>query len=59
MYFQGNLGGVDSSTLRYIGLQGDHTHYKREAVHTVYEVLCNGQDICQPEDAHGATSHMH
>lgn len=59
LYFQGNLGDVESSVLSYIGMQGDHTHYKREAVNTVYEVLCNGQDICQPEDAHGATHHMH
>ena len=59
LHLQGNLGDLESSTLRYIGLQGDHTHYKREAVHTVYEVLCNGQDICQPEDAHGTTSHLH
>jgi hypothetical protein len=59
LYFQGNLGGLENSSLRYIGMQGDHTHYKREAVHTVYEVLCNGQDICQPEDALGAAGHMH
>ena len=43
------------------GLQGEHTHFRREAVDTVYEVLCNGQDIEQPEDSIGGTetAHLH
>lgn len=48
-YFSENQG--DSSTIvQYIGMQGEHTHYRREAVDAEYEVLCNGQDIQQPED---------
>jgi hypothetical protein len=63
-YFPANHGGAACTSVRYIGLQGEHTHYRREAVDTVYEVLCNGQDIVQPEDAKGAEAgglhrHMH
>jgi hypothetical protein len=48
-----------SSTLLYdIGMQGDHTHYRREAVDTVYEMLCNGTDI-HHDDAVGAARHLH
>lgn len=50
LYFPTNFGHA-STVLRYIGMQGDHTHYRREPVHTTYEVLCNGQDIIQPEGA--------
>lgn len=57
-YFPTNCGS-DVTILRYIGMQGEHTHYRREAVDTVYEVLCTGQDILQPEDAVGGHSHMH
>lgn len=49
LYFAGNHGD-DSTIVRYIGMQGEHTHYRREAVDATYEVLCNGQDIQQPED---------
>jgi hypothetical protein len=49
-YFCENHG--DASTIvQYIGMQGEHTHYRREAVDAEYEVLCNGQDITQPEDS--------
>lgn len=59
-YFPSNHGQVDTTMIKYIGLQGEHTHYRREAVDTVYEVLCNGQDICQPEESLGAHAHhMH
>jgi hypothetical protein len=58
-YFPENHGGCDSTILQYIGMQGDHTHYRREAVDTVYEVLCNGQDICQPEQFQGELGHQH
>lgn len=49
LYFSENHGNIDMTIIRYIGLQGEHTHYRREAVNTVYEVLCNGQDIHQDE----------
>lgn len=59
-YFPRNHGEVDQTVIKYIGLQGEHTHYRREAVDTVYEVLCTGQDIQQPEDALGqAHNHDH
>lgn len=62
-YFPANYGH-ESTILKYIGMQGEHTHYRREAVDAVYEVLCNGQDIIQPEsdgvsDLPGNNSHMH
>jgi hypothetical protein len=59
LYFPSNHGEQDTTVIQYIGLQGEHTHYRREAVDTVYEVLCNGQDIIQPEDAAGISKHMH
>lgn len=59
-YFPANHGDVDTTVIRYIGMQGEHTHYRREAVDATYEVLCNGQDIAQPEDQLGASMpHMH
>jgi len=47
-YFSENHGG-DATIVQYIGMQGEHTHYRREAVDAEYEVLCNGQDIEQPD----------
>lgn len=32
-----NCGGSDETRLQYVGLQGDHTHDRREAVHAEYE----------------------
>lgn len=58
-YFPSNHGDRDQTIIQYIGMQGEHTHYRREAVDTTYEVLCNGQDICQPEGQLGAAHHMH
>ena len=52
--------GLNNEMSRFsIGLQGEHTHYRREAVDTVYEVLCNGQDIVQPEDQTGSQETSH
>jgi hypothetical protein len=36
----------------------DSFDYRREAVDTVYEVLCTGSDIIQPEGSH-THSHEH
>lgn len=58
-YFPGNHGGAEATVVKYIGMQGEHTHYRREAVDTVYEVLCNGQDIVQPEGQTGAEAGLH
>ena len=49
LYFPQNFGDLEQTKIQYIGLQGEHTHYRREAVDTVYEVLCNGQDNIQSE----------
>jgi hypothetical protein len=58
-YFPANHGNA-STVIKYIGMQGEHTHYRREAVDATYEVLCNGQDIIQPESERGGkSSHMH
>lgn len=56
-YFPANHGNA-TTVLKYIGLLGEHTHYRREAVDTVYEVLCTGQDICSSNEL-GSTEHMH
>ena len=34
--------------LIYAHLAGDHTHYRREAVHARYEVQCTGEDKVHP-----------
>lgn len=60
LYFPRNHGQDGTTAIRYIGMQGEHTHYRREAVNTEYEVLCTGHDIHQPEDAVGAhAAHLH
>ena len=59
LYFPANHGNDSHTVVRYIGMQGEHTHYRREAVDATYEVLCSGQDIQQPEEAGGTASHMH
>jgi len=48
-YFPENHGS-DTTVLQYIGMQGEHTHYRREAVDTVYEVLCTGQETGSVEE---------
>jgi hypothetical protein len=57
-FFSSNYG-ASNTVIKYIGLQGEHTHYRREAVDTVYEVLCNGTDIIQPEGSHSHSTHEH
>jgi len=39
LFFDANHGSVGETVLQYIGMQGDHTHDKREAVNAVYELL--------------------
>lgn len=58
-YFPTNYGS-EYTSIQYIGMQGEHTHYRREAVNTTYEVLCNGQDVETPDENRGLfESHMH
>ena len=61
LFFPSNHGSGDKTTLSYIGMQGEHTHYRREAVtDTVFEVLCNGQDLAEGEGIHDHShSHAH
>lgn len=48
-YFPDNHG-ADTTVIQYIGMQGEHTHYRREAVNAVYEVLCTGQETGSIEE---------
>lgn len=57
-YFPANHGNSDRTVIRYIGMQGEHTHYRREAVNTTYEVLCNGSDV-QVEGTVHDVGHLH
>ena len=40
-----------ATVVRYIGMQGDHTHGKAEAVHADYELLCQhgNETVPKPE----------
>ena len=44
LFFDANQGGVEETVIQYIGLQGDHTHDKRQAVDAVYELNCVHRD---------------
>lgn len=39
LYFPNNQGDSDHTRISYIGLQGSHSHSKREAVKTSYEAI--------------------
>ena len=41
-FFPSNHGDEDETKLQYVGMQGDHSHDKREAVNATYELLCQG-----------------
>ena len=53
-YFPNNHGDEETTVIKYIGMQGEHTHYRREAVNTTYELIGTGEDIKQPDGMHGA-----
>uniref|UniRef100_A0A7S2DSZ5 PITH domain-containing protein n=1 Tax=Octactis speculum TaxID=3111310 RepID=A0A7S2DSZ5_9STRA len=38
-FITGNCGDIDETWLQYVGLQGDHTHDRREAVNATYEAM--------------------
>mmetsp|Transcript_30088 Transcript_30088/g.90448 ORF Transcript_30088/g.90448 Transcript_30088/m.90448 type:complete len:209 (+) Transcript_30088:499-1125(+) len=42
-FFDANHGGDDETKLQYLGLQGDHSHDRREAVNATYELVCQHQ----------------
>ncbi|KAJ8609876.1 hypothetical protein CTAYLR_007501 [Chrysophaeum taylorii] len=48
-FFDANHGSVDETIVQYIGMQGDHTHDKRQAVQAKYELLSQG---------HGQKTHI-
>lgn len=50
-----NCGDLDETRLAYIGLQGDHTHDRREAVHADYELMCQHADHPSVPDKHAAS----
>jgi len=56
LYFPANHGDSPSTLLRYVGLQGEHTHHRRQAVHAQYEVLCQHEDMSLEGHSH---SHVH
>mmetsp|Transcript_9989 Transcript_9989/g.33955 ORF Transcript_9989/g.33955 Transcript_9989/m.33955 type:complete len:225 (-) Transcript_9989:46-720(-) len=58
LHFTRNHGDVENTAIQYIGLQGDHTHFRREAVDAEYEVLCTGEDHAI-EEAAGIAPHDH
>ena len=52
--------GEEDTVVRYIGMQGDHTHGRAEAVHAEYELLCQHgnetvpkPDLFNPRDLQG------
>ena len=47
LHFPGNHGGGERTRVSYIGLQGEHTHAKRQAVHARYEVIPNASDSAE------------
>ncbi len=55
-FFPSNHGELEETTIQYIGMQGEHTHYRREAVDATYELIGTGTDIKQPEDQLGSKS---
>lgn len=49
-FFDENHGGADETCLQYLGMQGDHSHDKREAVNATYELLCQGHGTTAEAD---------
>ncbi|KAJ1459394.1 galactose-binding domain-like protein [Pelagophyceae sp. CCMP2097] len=41
-FFDKNSGDIEETVLQYIGMQGEHTHDKREPVNATYELVCQG-----------------
>ncbi len=61
-YFPSNHGGSSSTSIQYIGMQGEHTHYRRQPVDAVYELLCTGNETVDgvvDEHSHEHVAHSH
>ncbi len=66
LFFPGNHGNDEDdfpvTKIKYIGLQGDHTHGQRAAVHTEYELIAMPDDDDLFQKNHPASqqhSHSH
>lgn len=46
-YFPVNMSEEEdvSTVIKYIGMQGEHTHYRREPVHADYELSCTHSEV--------------
>lgn len=57
-YFCENMSGDEdvSTYVQYIGMQGDHTHYRREPVHADYELFCTHTEIPEPTSSAANTA---
>eukprot|EP00932_Pfiesteria_piscicida_P005685 SRR837773.1560.p2 GENE.SRR837773.1560~~SRR837773.1560.p2 ORF type:complete len:149 (+),score=47.71 SRR837773.1560:135-581(+) len=53
MHFPGNHGGAERTRVSYIGLQGEHSHSKRQAVDAKYELIPNADDTAAAQHALG------
>lgn len=54
LHFPGNHGGLPQTRVSYIGLQGEHSHAKRQAVDAKYEAVPNKDDAQAALQGHGA-----
>ena len=57
LYINSNHGNVDN-VIKYIGMQGEHTHYRREAVKADYEILCSHQNISAQDSKNMTTTSL-
>merc|ERR1719203_656576 len=48
-HFPGNHGGLEQTRVSYIGLQGEHSHSKRQAVDAKYELVPNAEDTAEAQ----------
>eukprot|EP00310_Coccolithus_braarudii_P018621 CAMPEP_0183356770 /NCGR_PEP_ID=MMETSP0164_2-20130417/45182_1 /TAXON_ID=221442 /ORGANISM="Coccolithus pelagicus ssp braarudi, Strain PLY182g" /LENGTH=203 /DNA_ID=CAMNT_0025530261 /DNA_START=130 /DNA_END=738 /DNA_ORIENTATION=- len=53
-FFPANHGNGDETSLQYLGLQGDHSHDKREAVDATYELVCQHSSVDVAAETWGA-----
>ena len=44
-FFPANHGEGDETGVAYIGMQGDHSHDRREAVDATYELVCQHSSV--------------
>jgi hypothetical protein len=61
LYMYENYSGDNdvSTYVKYIGVQGEHTHYRREAVQADYELFCTHQEISDTNNTSSVELHHH